>query len=129
MKHETQEDVDRQVNAMFRDALVGSLMEREARASVALDHDPKFITLSLPDEYEKCSIIELPDVGAVFYTEHHDGDGFVMGGLGFAREALEHGVAELASYTDSGVLYVRYRFPKDDLCEFFSTNGGWVVWA
>ena len=90
-----------------------------------LRHSPRM----MPTPYRPCTVIELLDAGAVFYTEHHDGEGFVMGGLAIHSECMEHKVAELASYTDNGgVLHVRYRFSEDDDYQFFSTNA-FVVWS
>jgi hypothetical protein len=135
------EDIERQQNAMFRDALVGTMMEREATASVALSHDPNCQTtyaedaiahkewVGKDDEYRKCSIIELPNLGAVFRVSDEEG-GFIEGGLGIVNldDYEINKVAELTYYDVEGVVYVRYRFPDDNVYTFFSTNDRWIVW-
>ena len=125
------EDVDNQLNNLFRNVLIDDLMTREARASVALDHDPQYQTYSMPDEYSRCSIIiiEFLELGAVFLAKDESG-GFIEGGLGIVNldDYNINKVAELAYCESAGVLHVRYRFPNDNACMFFSTNEKWVVW-
>jgi hypothetical protein len=138
------EDIDNQQNDLFRSALIGDMMTREAIASVALDHDPRCQTQCLTDEeqllygpgisavpnddlYRECALIEFPSVCSVLYTDGHNQDGFYLGVLGMTSSWVDMLADELAFFVESGIIHVRYRFQGDELCQYFQTNS-FVVW-
>ncbi len=136
IKRETRipDNIDHQQNDLFREVLINDMMTREAIASIALDHDPQYQTMICKpdayDEYEKCSIIELPDLGAVFIVDGEEEGGFIQGALGIVdHDNTTNMVAKLAFYVSEGMLHVRFLWKDEDVQQFFSTNERFVVWA